>query len=193
MSKITQKLNEIRDEKANVEIDIIADEATREGFTADEQKDSQERAAFQAGKSRRNLYEELSKVGVDEGEYAATLVKVATAKTSTGKAIVRFTYRLEEDYLFGVESLRNVHINTTATDDWNTEHQTNFALRTLGNLYAELEANDDIAEVTTQNVVNHLQSQLEDGLAERHLNIFVSPRRINSQGKDMVFYTVYVK
>lgn len=87
MSKINQKLDEVRDEKSVEQEEILAEEAAREDFQKEEQKEEQERNAFKLGKSRRNIYEELSREGIEDGRYKVRLMKVATATTRGGKPI----------------------------------------------------------------------------------------------------------
>lgn len=191
MSKITQQLDNIRDEKATEQIDLIADENRREEFIKEEQKEEQERNAFALGKSRRNLYEELSKEGIEEDRYSVNLTKVTTATTAGGKPIVRFTYRLAESYEFKGEELANVHINTTSSDEWNEQYNTNFALQTLGTLYDVVGADDEGVEMTTQGIVSALQSQLDEGLNEKEFMVNVRKNKSTANGSTAVFYTVY--
>ena len=191
MSKINQALDNQRDERAEESNELIAEQEARDNFVKDEQKESQELDAFRQGKSRRNLYEELSQEGIEDDRYEVVLTKVATAKTAGGKPIVRFTYKLVETYEFKGEELANVHINTTSSDEWSEEYNTNFAMQTLGTLYEILGAKEDFEEPTTQAIVNSLQAQIEDGLNEKTFEVNTRAQRIRNADRQLVFYTVY--
>ena len=190
MGKINQLVDTIRDEKQANKDDIISEEEARDEFVKNEQQDAREAEAFKMGKSRRNLYDELSQEGIEDGQYTVTLQKVATSVTSGGKPIVRFTYRLEEEYQFKGEELRNVHINTTSSDEWNEQYETNFALQTLGQMYELLGADDDV-DMNTKAIAAGLQEQLELGLKEKTFEANVRAQRIVQDGRKLVFYTVY--
>ena len=190
MSKINQKLDEVRDEKSVEQEEILAEEAAREDFQKEEQKEEQERNAFKLGKSRRNIYEELSREGIEDGRYTVRLMKVATATTRGGKPIVRFTYRLAEPYIYKEDELTNVTVNTTSSDEWNTVYNTNFALQTLGTLYDVLGATEG-TEMDTASLVADLQSQLEAGLNKKTFEANIRSQKNTRDGMTMVFYTVY--
>ena len=191
MSKIQQAIDNQRDEReAAVKDDALAELEMREGFPEQEQKEEREAQAFKQGKSRRNLYEELSAQGIEDGKYLVQLVKVTQAKTSAGNPIVRFTYKLAEEYIFGTEELVNVHINTTSTDEWNADYNTNFALQTLGTLYDVLGAVEG-TEMDTTSLVADLQSQLEAGLNLKTFETNIRSQKNTRDGRTMVFYTVY--
>ena len=190
MTKINQALDNARDERAEETNEIIAEQDARDEFVKAEQKESQEMDAFKAGRSRRNLYEELSAQGIEDGKYLVQLVKVTQAKTSAGNPIVRFTYKLAEEYIFGTEELVNVHINTTSTDEWNADYNTNFALQTLGTLYDVLGAVEG-TEMDTTSLVADLQSQLEAGLNLKTFEANIRSQKNTRDGRTMVFYTVY--
>ena len=191
MSKIQQAINNQRDEReAAVKDDALAELEMREDFPEQEQKEEREAQAFRQGKSRRNLYEELSAQGIEDGKYLVQLVKVTQAKTSAGNPIVRFTYKLAEEYIFGTEELVNVHINTTSTDEWNADYNTNFALQTLGTLYDVLGAVEG-TEMDTTSLVADLQSQLEAGLNLKTFEANIRSQKNTRDGRTMVFYTVY--
>ena len=191
MTKINQALDNARDERAEETNELIAEQDARDEFVKAEQKESQEMDAFKAGRSRRNLYEELSQEGIEDDRYTVMLTKVATAKTAGGKPIVRFTYKLAETYEFKGEDLANVHINTTSSDEWNEEYNTNFAMQTLGTLYEILGAEESFSEPTTQNIVNALQEQLEAGLKDKEFDVNTRAQRIRNDDRNLVFYTVY--
>ena len=191
MGKIQQAINNQRDEReAAVKDDALAELEMREDFPEQEQKEEREAQAFRQGKSRRNLYEELSAQGIEDGRYLVQLVKVTQAKTSAGNPIVRFTYKLAEEYIFGTEELVNVHINTTSTDEWNADYNTNFALQTLGTLYDVLGAVEG-TEMDTTSLVADLQSQLEAGLNLKTFEANIRSQKNTRDGRTMVFYTVY--
>ena len=191
MSKIQQAINNQRDEReAAVKDDALAELEMREDFPEQEQKEEREAQAFKQGKYRRNLYEELSAQGIEDGKYLVQLVKVTQAKTSAGNPIVRFTYKLAEEYIFGTEELVNVHINTTSTDEWNADYNTNFALQTLGTLYDVLGAVEG-TEMDTTSLVADLQSQLEAGLNLKTFEANIRSQKNTRDGRTMVFYTVY--
>ena len=192
MSKINQKLDEVRDEKSVEQEEILAEEAAREDFQKEEQKEEQERNAFRLGKSRRNIYEELSREGIEDGRYKVRLMKVATATTRGGKPIVRFTYRLAEPYIYKEDELTNVTVNTTSSDEWSTVYNTNFALQTLGTLYDILSADEGFDEAVTQQVIADLQEQLEAGLSDKEFEADIKVTKLKAErGNEMVFYTVY--
>lgn len=193
MGKINQLLDETRDEKANADEDIISEEERRDNFVKEEQQEDREKEAFKLGKSRRNLYEELSREGIEDGQYTLTVQKVTAATTAGGKPIIRLTYRLEEEYQFKGEDLRNVHINITSSDEWNDQYQTNFALQTLGQMFDILGASDEDVEMSTQGIVTALQEQLDAGLNEKTFEANVRARRIRQDDNNLVFYTVYPK
>lgn len=191
MSKINQALDNARDERAEETNELIAEQERRDDFIKEEQTEQRELEAFKTGKSRRNLYQELSEVGIDDDEYTVMLTKVTTAKTAGGKPIVRFTYKLAEPYEFKEEELVNVHINTTSSDEWNEEYNTNFAMQTLGTVFEILSAEETFEDVTTQNIVKALQTQLDDGLKEKEFRVRTRKNVSKAQGRSLVFYTVY--
>lgn len=192
MSKISQQLENTRQERSQEQLDILKEEEMREQFNKDDQRQKQDMQAFRKGTSRRNLYDELSREGIEPGRYKVNLVKVAPAKTAGGVEIVRFTYRLAEPYEYNNDMLSNVHVNNTSSDEWNEERQTNYALQNLGTLYHVLDAEESFADdADTKEIVEALQQQLDDGLNEKEFEVNINVNKTTNNGRTMVFYQVY--
>lgn len=192
MSKISQQLENTRQERSQEQLDLLKEEDMREQFDKDDQRKKQETQAFKQGKSRRNLYDELSREGIEPGRYKVNLVKVAPAKTAAGVEIVRFTYRLTEPYEYENDMLNNVHVNNTSSNEWNEERQTNYALQNLGTLYGVLDAEESFADdASTKEIVEALQQQLDDGLKEKEFEVNINVNKTTNDGRTMVFYQVY--
>lgn len=154
--------------------------------------DNKAAAAFKSGRTRNNVYNELSKEGIKEGKYKVNLVKVVAATTSGGKPIVRFTYKLVDDYTFKEQTLKNVHINTTSSDEWNQEYETNFALQMLGELYEALSLDTELEDISTEALVKELTEFILDGLKDVAIEVNVKVQKVSNSDIDMVFYSVYL-
>ncbi len=154
--------------------------------------DNKAAAAFKSGRNRSNVYNELSKEGIKEGKYKVNLVNVVAATTAGGKPIVRFNYKLVDDYTFGEQVLKNVHINTTSSDEWNEEYETNFALQMLGELYEALSLDTELEDISTEALVKELTEFILDGLKDVAIEVNVKVQKVSNSDIDMVFYSVYL-
>lgn len=188
MSAFEQQLLNQQMDREEVVSHEKRDEENREQFSSeDEQRRYQ---AFRQGGSFIRLYEELQKEGLEDGDYKVTLRRVTPTVTSGGKPTVRFMYRLEDNYEFRNEELPNVHVNSSASNEWNEQANTNYAIRTLGDLFAVLGLRDP--DMSATDFVQHCADILNEFVEnnDKPFEAKITCSRPNLGGRQMIFYRV---
>lgn len=171
------------------------DEARREKFLSEDEA-KRNMKEFYGGYSQLQLYEKLQKQGIESGEYKVYLKKANFTKTSGGKPIVRFTFRLAEEYIFSPDeghedvALKNVTINSQTSAEWNSTANMDFAIRTMAGYFQILNIPEpkDVSEVTHENLAKTITKFVEENEVE--IPVRVKTTKLTSDRGTAVFYNV---
>lgn len=175
MSKISNQLDKFKAIKS-AEPEVLNEEARRDTFNSDDA-----RKIYEAGKKRRNVYEDINRTGLENGEYSVNLVNITLAKTANGSDVVRFQYRMADDYIFEEEAIRSVHFNTSSVDQFHPLYERNFAWEQIGQLVDALELDDSNVKMTTADMVKFLSDAIQAGANEKAFNVTLRKRVTNTK------------
>ena len=180
MSKISNQLDKFKAIKS-AEPEVLNEEARRDNFTDADEETRKTREMYEAGKKRRNVYDEINRVGIENGEYSVNLVNITLAKTANGNQVVRFQYRMADDYIFQEEAIRSLHFNTSSVDEFHPLYDRNFAWEQIGQLVDSLELDDSNLKLTTEDMVKFLSDAIKAGANEKAFNVTLRKRVTNTK------------